>query len=166
MEGVGPITTEQVVDFLKHCNVTVKPVIDLTEQRAVDCYEAPDWLRERVHLLRPAEVFPYGTNTTRRVDLDHPIPYTPMNRGGPPGQTDSHRLGPLSRFAHRIRTHGGWKPDQPRPGVWHWRSPHGYWFRCDHHGTHPLGQHPPDPVETIPAVEHIDLHPPPHGHPV
>jgi hypothetical protein len=28
-----------------------------------------------------------------------------------------------------------------------WRSPHGYWYRVDHQGTHPLGKetHPGQP---------------------
>jgi hypothetical protein len=26
--------------------------------------------------------------------------------------------------------------------VYLWRTPHGYWFRVDHHGTHPLGKNP------------------------
>ncbi|HEX6516668.1 MAG TPA: hypothetical protein VF049_16515, partial [Nocardioidaceae bacterium] len=108
-----------------------------------NAYETPGWMREMVHLLRPVEVFPYGTNTTRHVDLDHPVPYVPLARGGPAGQTDSHQLGPLSRRAHRIRTHGQWQLHQPRPGVWDWRSPHGHWWRVDHTGTHYHGTDPP-----------------------
>jgi hypothetical protein len=143
LEGVGPVTTAQAVDFLGHSRVVVKPVIDLTVQRSVNAYETPGWMREMVHLLRPVEVFPYGTNTTRHVDLDHPVPYVPLARGGPAGQTDSHQLGPLSRRAHRIRTHGQWQLHQPRPGVWDWRSPHGHWWRVDHTGTHYHGTDPP-----------------------
>jgi hypothetical protein len=26
--------------------------------------------------------------------------------------------------------------------VYLWRSPHGYWYRVDHTGTHPLGKTP------------------------
>jgi hypothetical protein len=28
--------------------------------------------------------------------------------------------------------------------VFVWRTPHGYWYRTDHTGTHPLGRHPTD----------------------
>ena len=45
-------------------------------------------------------------------------------------------LGLLSRFVHRVKTHGRWSLREPSPGVYLWRSPHGYWFRVDHHGTH------------------------------
>ncbi|MDQ3615488.1 MAG: hypothetical protein M3393_02460 [Actinomycetota bacterium] len=35
-EGVGPITIDQACDFLQHCNVVVKPVIDVANQAPVD----------------------------------------------------------------------------------------------------------------------------------
>ncbi|HEY0774074.1 MAG TPA: hypothetical protein VGD51_08335, partial [Nocardioidaceae bacterium] len=44
------------------------------------------------------------------------------------------------RFVHRVKTHGRWSLRQPSPGVFEWRSPHGYRFRVDHTGTHYLGK--------------------------
>ena len=84
-------------------------------------------------------------NLSRRKDLDHTVPYLSPDRGGPPGQTRIGNLGPLSRYGHRVKTHGrGWRHHQPVPGVFLWRTPHGYWFRTDHTGTHRLGKHPTD----------------------
>jgi hypothetical protein len=66
-----------------------------------------------------------------------------MGAGGPPGQTRIGNLGPMTRFAHRVKTFGiGWRLRQPFPGVYLWRSPHGYWFRVDNDGSHPLGRDP------------------------
>ena len=49
----------------------------------------------------------------------------------------------MTRFAHRIKTHArGWRHHQPTPGVYLWRTPHGYWYHVDNTGTRPLG---PDP---------------------
>ena len=49
----------------------------------------------------------------------------------------------MIRFGHRIKTHGrGWVHRQPCPGVYLWRTPHGYWFRVDNRGTHALGRVP------------------------
>lgn len=145
MEGVGPVTVEQVREFLRHTHVTVKPVLDLEVDRPVDGYEVPDRLREQVRLRTPAEVFPWSGNLSRSQDLDHTVPYLPPDQGGPPGQTRVGNLGPLSRYGHRVKTHGrGWRHHQPVPGVFLWRTPHGYWFRTDHTGTHPLGKHPSD----------------------
>lgn len=70
-EGHGPITIGQARDFLAHCHVTIKPVIDLHNQAPVDAYEIPDRLREAVQLRSPADVFPYATNVSRSMDQDH-----------------------------------------------------------------------------------------------
>jgi hypothetical protein len=145
LEGVRPVTVEQAREFLGHTHVTVRPVIDLEADHPVDGYEVPDRIREQVRLRIPAEVFPYSANLSRRKDLDHTVPYLPPDQGGPPGQTGIGNLGPLSRYGHRVKTHGrGWRHHQPVPGVFLWRTPHGYWFRTDHTGTHPLGKKPTD----------------------
>ncbi len=147
LEGVGPITVDQVREFLGHTHVTVKPVIDLDADHPVDGYEVPDRLREQVYLRTPSDAFPWSGNLSRRSDLDHTIAYVAPDRGGPPGQTRIGNLGPLSRYAHRVKTHGrrGWGHRQPVPGVFLWRTPHGYWFRTDHTGTHALGKRPTEP---------------------
>jgi hypothetical protein len=137
-EGVGPITVEQAADFLRHCHVTVKPVIDLADQPASDAYEVPTRLREAMRLRQPMEVFPFGTNRSRGVDLDHTRPYVSPDDGGPPGQTCVDNLGHMSRFPHRVKTYGRWRVRQPSPGVYLWRSPHGYYWVVDHTGTHPV----------------------------
>ncbi|MBA3309019.1 MAG: HNH endonuclease [Nocardioidaceae bacterium] len=138
-EGVGPITIDQAKKWLGHCDVTVKPVIDLANQAPVDGYEVPDRLREATHLRSPVDAFPYGTNTTRRKDHDHTDPYIDPGDGGPPGQTRLDNLSPLTRFHHRIKTHGRWQVQQPFNGVFVWRSPHGRLFLVDHTGTHRIG---------------------------
>ena len=44
-------------------------------------------------------------------------------------------LGPLGRFHHRVRTHGNWAVEQPFPGIYLWRAPHGSIYLVDHTGT-------------------------------
>ena len=136
MEGAGPVTLEQARRWLGHCHVTVKPVIDLANQVPVDGYEVPDRLREAVCLRDVVDVFPYATNTGRRRQIDHTIPYRPPDDGGPPGQTGMHNLGPMTGFHHRIKTHSRWQVRQPFPGVFVWRAPHGRHYLIDHTGTH------------------------------
>lgn len=139
VEGVGAVTVEGAVDLLHHARVTVRPVLDLHEHWAVDRYRPPQLMREHVVLATPFEVFPFGTLDSRRADKDHVVPYDP---GGPPGQTSTTNLAPLSRQHHRLKTHGlGWVHRQPVPGVHYWRTPHGHWSRVDHRGTHLLGRH-------------------------
>jgi hypothetical protein len=151
-EGVGPITVGQVREFLGHHRVSVRPVLDLRDQVPVDAYEVPEAMREAVRLARPASVFPWSHTESRRVDLDHTISFLPVEEGGPPGQTRIENLGPMVRFAHRIKTHGrGWRHHQPVPGVYLWRTPHGYWVRVDHTGSHLLGTHPPPELTQQPV---------------
>ncbi len=134
-EGVGPVTIDQVKKWLGHCQVTVKPVIDLTNQAPVDGYEVPDRLREAIHLRSPVDVFPYATNTTRTKQADHSDPYIDPGDGGPPGQTRLDNLAPMVTFHHRIKTHSRWHVKQVFNGVFVWRSPHGRCYLVDHNGT-------------------------------
>jgi hypothetical protein len=150
MEGVGPITIGQASEFLRHSQVTIKPVIDLDQDVPVDCYEVPDRLRELMHLRSPASAFPWSSATGRQMDLDHTIPWASTGtttRDGP--QTAVGNLGKLTRFEHRVKTHGrGWRHRQPEPGVHHWRTPTGHHFTVEHTGTHAIDPgHPESPNE-------------------
>jgi hypothetical protein len=92
-------------------------------------------MREALRLARLSSVFPYTRTGISTPDLDHTTPYLPPARGGPPGQTQPANLGPMIRFGHRIKTHAtGWTMQQPTPGVYLWRTPHGYWYRVDNDG--------------------------------
>lgn len=137
---VGVVTVQQVADLLGHCRVTVRPVLDLRDQLPVEAYEVPSEMREALKLARPSSVFPFS-HTEAEPDLDHTIAYVSPARGGPPGQTWIGNLGPMTRFGHRVKTHGrGWRHHQLLPGVYVWRTPHGYRVRVDQHGTHLIGQ--------------------------
>ncbi len=141
VEDVGPVLLSQLHTLLgEQCSINLKPVIDLPAGHTpVDSYEIPARLREQLHLRYPADVFPYAATVSRRIDLDHTIPYLNPDRGGPPGQTRIGNLGPHARQHHRHKTFGGWQVRQPEPGTWLWRSPHGRIYLINATGTHPLG---------------------------
>jgi hypothetical protein len=122
------------------CDIRVLPVIDPVETPPADSYEIPRRIREAVFLQTPASVFPWGTGTSRGMDVDHTIPYLPPSRGGPPGQTTVDNLGPLSRGEHRLKTHGGWRLRQPAQGLYLWRSPFGATYLVTNAGTQDLGE--------------------------
>lgn len=132
VEDLGPLLTEQVPAWLGHAHVTVTPVIDLADQIAVDAYEHPHRLTERVHLRSPADCFPHANQVTRRLDHDHVAPYDP---DGPSGQTGDHNVAPLGRTGHRAKTHAGHHARQLGPGSYVWRTPHGLYRLVDHRGT-------------------------------
>ena len=131
IEGWGPLLTEQLPAFLAGSKVTVRPVIDPAGLRPVDSYETPDRMRFAIEQRNPVDVFPYGIIAANRCDMDHSRPYA----DGRAGQTHPGNLGPLSRTTHRAKTHGGWKLEQPEPGVYHWTSPHGYQYQVTATGT-------------------------------
>jgi hypothetical protein len=141
VEDVGPVLLSRLRNLLgEHCSINLKPVIDLPAGHIpVDSYEIPARLREQIHLRYPADVFPYAATVSRRIDLDHTIPYLSPDQGGPPGQTRIGNLGPHARRHHRYKTLGHWQVRQPEPGTWLWRSPHGRIYLVNATGTHPLG---------------------------
>lgn len=141
-EHGDPLTLDQVREWLADtgCPVTVRPVVDPVETAPVDSYEIPYRLRDAVFLRNPVDVFPYGNAASRTLDLDHTLPYVPLARGGPPGQTGQHNLGPFTRSHHRAVTFGGWRRHQPDPGTYLFRSPNGYVFLVTNQGTMRLGK--------------------------
>jgi hypothetical protein len=138
VEGVGPITLGQVQSLLAGSRVTAVQVLDLADQQPVDGYEFTGRMRDAVFNISPRDVFPFATSTSRRRDIDHPIPYLPPDRGGPPGQTRLDNAAPMRRFHHRLKTFGGWRLRQPEPGTYVWRSPHGHYWLTTYTGTHRL----------------------------
>jgi hypothetical protein len=166
-EDLGPTTALYVRDFLgPYANFTVKPVIDPATIAPVDGYETPDQHREGLYLRSPADIFPYAPNTSRKKQADHTKAYQPPDRGGPPGQTGLHNLGLMTGYHHRVKTHAGWQLEQPFPGIYLWRSPHGSIFLVDHTGTRqirrPHATWPP-PTETM--TDTPSAPPPPHADP-
>ncbi len=131
-EELGALTRQQLIQVLGHCQVSLRPVIDLNAGMAADCYEVPAAIDERLQLSKPADVFPYATSTSRRLDRDHTHAYDPH---GPPGQTCEANLGKLARHHHRIKTHAGWQVTQ-HEGRFTWTSPHGRTYTTDSNGTH------------------------------
>jgi len=136
LEGHGPVTETWVREILgPTCRFKIQPVLDLAGMAPVDGYEIPDRHRQAVHLLTPADTFPYGSSLSRGLDLDHTTPWDP---NGPPGQSGLGNYGPMTRTHHRIKTHGDWDVQQPFPGIYLWRDPHGAYYLVDHTGTRRL----------------------------
>jgi hypothetical protein len=76
LEGHGPVTESWITRVLgPGTHVTVRPVIDLAQQAPVDAYEIPARHRQAVHLMTPADTFPFATCTSRRMQVDHTVPY-------------------------------------------------------------------------------------------
>ena len=159
VEEIGPVLSREIPEWLGHAHVTVAPVRDVAEQVAFDAYEHAGSLDERIHLRSPADSFPHANQVTRRLDLDHVIPFVP----GEPGQTGDHNSQPLGRLGHRAKTHLGYLVRQLSPGTYVWRTPHHRYRLVDHQGTHVLtepvgsGLLSDDPVDRAVAQMVLDV---------
>ncbi|QSR30720.1 hypothetical protein CFI00_09490 [Nocardioides sp. S5] len=126
--------------------ITVRPVIDLNQEKAAPGYAIPDRIREDVILRDRTCVFPWCGRPARGCDVDHITEYDhdADAEGRPqPGPTHTDNLGALCRFHHRLKTHSAWRYRMTAPGVFEWTSPHGHRYRRDRTGTTALD--PPDP---------------------
>jgi hypothetical protein len=139
IEGIGPLAATMLKFLIGESRIHVTPVIRPYADTAVDAYEIPEAIRKQVLLRDTWEVFPYSSRPARHQDLDHTVPY----RRGKPRQTRGSNLGPLSRRPHRGKTHGDWRLQQPKPGVFWWDSPTADCYRVDRNGT---THFPPTPI--------------------
>ena len=147
VEGHGPVTGSWLREVLgPHARFTVRPVIDLAGQVPVDAYEIPQRHRRAVRLMTPADIFPFSSCTSPGMQIDHTVPH---DGGGPQsgqksggqksgGQSAVGNYGPMTTLHHRIKTHAQWQVQQPFPGIYVWRDPHGAFYLVDHTGTRRL----------------------------
>ena len=98
-----------------------------------------------MHLLTPADTFPFAGNTTRAMQIDHTIAWTSTRAAAGAKQSRIGNYGPMTGLHHRIKTHGRWQVKQPFPGIYLWRDPHGATYLVDHTGTRRLPKPAPPP---------------------
>ena len=134
VEGEMALSRDTWVELLGNTRVTVRPVLDLNAITPVGSYEIPERIRDAVHWRSPVDMFPYGTQPSRRCDLDHTDPYD-HSPTGPPGQTRTDNLAPLTRKTHRAKTAKAWQLTQYEGGWLEWVSPAGYRYATGPYGT-------------------------------
>ncbi|MEO5662706.1 MAG: DUF222 domain-containing protein, partial [Nocardioides sp.] len=155
IEGVGPIDVAQLAEVFGHCDVTITPVLDLSDRPRSDAYEHPEVLKDHVWTLTGGDVFPFSPRTATRasVDFDHTAPYDPK---GPPGQTGAHNSGPLRRRHHRWKTHGGYRCRVAGPGRHLWQTPNNLTYLVDPSGTRRLSDD--DAEVMLSAPEGVEIY--------
>src|ERR1035437_7108472 len=134
IEGHGALTRDTWVELLGNTRVTVRPVLDLNAIGPVDAYEIPDRIRNAVPMTSPGDMFPYGNQPSRRLDLDHTEPYD-HSSSRPPGPPRIDNLAPMTRKPHRAKTARHWKVTQYEGGWLEWVSPAGYRYATGPYGT-------------------------------
>ena len=150
LEGAEPVTAHWVREHLgDRCRFTITPVLDPLNQVPVDAYEIPHRHQHAVHLLTPADIFPFASNTTRKMQIDHTRRFSRQQAAAGEKQSRIGNYGPMIAFHHRIKTHGDWTVRQPFPGIYLWRDPYGAVYLIDHTGTRRLLP----PSRTSPRLE-------------
>ena len=134
IEKLGAATTQLLTDWLTRfaaagTKITLRPVLDLNSNAAVDQHDPPEAMRETVVLRDAHCVFPGCGRDSRACDLDHITEYLPMEDGGPPGQTSPANLAPLCRSHHRVKTHAAWHYKRLDDGSYVWTAPTGHQYR-------------------------------------
>ena len=108
-------------------------MIDLNQPAAVDQYEIPDPIANRVLARDTHSRFPWSSTPARSCDLDHTQPWQPDQDG----LTATGNLAPLARREHRAKTYRQWHPTTTAPGILEWTSPHGLTYLTGPFGTLP-----------------------------
>ena len=102
--------------------------------------------------MTPADTFPYASSLSRDKQVDHTVPY---DQGGVSGVGN---YGPMTTRHHRVKTFGGWQVQQPFPGIYLFRDPHGAFYLVDHTGTRRLPASAQTPVvEIYRNLPHLEL---------
>lgn len=154
VERWGGLLTKSLPSFLEGAKVTVRPVIDPNLIPDAAGHEPSEAQRLALQVRNPRSTFPFSTIPAARCDVDHTVAHHPSGSQGP---TSMANLGPLDRRAHRAKTAGHWHLEQPAPGVFLWRSPHGYEFEVTGSGT--VVTRKPD--IQVPSIPDLPPEPPP-----
>jgi hypothetical protein len=103
LQGIGPVTEAWVRRFLgPHASFTTKPVLDLEGQAPVDGYEIPRRHGQAVHLMTPADIFPFASTLAG------------ASRSTTPSPTSTVPTGPATSHGRREAT--GWAGAPPPMG--------------------------------------------------
>ena len=133
IEKLGAATTQLLTDWLTRfaaagTKITLRPVLDLNSEVAVDQHDPPEAMRETVMLRDPTASSPAAAatpgaatsttspNTSRWKTADHPA-RRPAN------------LAPLCRTHHRVKTHTAWHYKRLDDGSYEWTAPTGHQYR-------------------------------------
>lgn len=82
-------------------------------------YRPPIGILEHVRLRNRTCVFPTCSVPSTACQTDHTVPF-------PQGPTSADNLGPLCTSHHQLKTHGGYRLEQPVPGSFVVRTPSGH----------------------------------------
>ncbi|MBC7291667.1 MAG: DUF222 domain-containing protein [Actinotalea sp.] len=122
LAGYGPINAD-VARLLSVDGTWRRLVVDEPSGALLDVdrrhYRPPDRIVEHVRQRNRTCVFPTCSVPSASCQLDHTVPF-------PHGPTAADNLGPLCSAHHQLKTHGGFRLEQPEAGSFVVRTPTGH----------------------------------------
>src|SRR5450756_964912 len=124
LEGYGAIAAEEARRIATDPQSTWRRLLtDPTSGRVLEfgrrSYRPPAELADLVRARDGTCVMPTCGARAQYCDLDHTVPF---EQGG---ETAPGNLGALCRHHHLLKTHAGWRLEQPEPGEFTWTTPTG-----------------------------------------
>jgi hypothetical protein len=126
LSGYGPIPPS-VVRALAADGVWQRLLVEPVTGHLLDAgttrYRPNAELADYVLTRSPTCTFPTCHVPAPACDIDHVVPYDPLDPGG--GRTSACNCRPACRRHHRLKTHGGWTVDAHLDGSTTWINPSG-----------------------------------------
>ena len=127
LAGYGPIGAD-VARMLATDGTWRRLLVDEPSGTLLDVdrrrYRPPDGIVEHVRMRNRTCVFPTCSVPSASCQTDHTVPF-------PHGPTAVDNLGPLCSGHHQLKTHGGFRLEQPRPGSFVLRTGTGHVYLQD-----------------------------------
>jgi uncharacterized protein DUF222 len=114
-----PADTQRLAEWLARLKIGPIQAGECTHARAVPGYRIPDSLDHIVKIRQQTCSNPICARPATHSDNDHTRAH---DKGG---ITCECGLGPACRHCHQAKQAHGWRLEQPRPGEFVWRPPHG-----------------------------------------
>jgi Domain of unknown function (DUF222) len=115
----APADTQRLAEWLARLKIGPIQAGECTHARAVPGYRIPDSLDHIVKIRQQTCSNPICARPATQSDDDHTRAH---DKGG---ITCECGLGPACRHCHQAKQAAGWRLEQPRPGEFIWRPPHG-----------------------------------------
>ena len=119
LHGYGPITSATIWELAQHHPFWRRVVTDPATGTVMEVSkrQAPESLRDYIQTRTTTCTAPGCRRPAESCDLDH---LTDHAKGG---ATSDATLGPACRHHSVMKLNGGWRVDQPEPGVYRWTNP-------------------------------------------
>ena len=126
VEKLGTTTLDLLKTWLQRFSgITLKPVLDMGRDDAVDQHDPPAWMRDLVILRDGHCVFPGCTIDARRCDQTTSTPTSRWAKAAHPAKPRHRTWRASAEDTTGSRPSPSWRYERAGPGTYAWTNPHG-----------------------------------------